>query len=64
MRARAGESGAGTLKVRFVLHAPLETLVYDDGTSEQLLPLRGAKARLTGEPLSVRVSRVVTIGGR
>jgi alpha-glucosidase len=62
VRARAEENGAGPLNVRFVLHAPLETLVYDDGSSEQRLPLRSAKARLTGEPLSVRVSRVVRVG--
>jgi len=47
-----------------VLHAPLETLSMDDGTSRKAVPLRSAKVRLTGEPLSVGVSREFTIGER
>jgi alpha-glucosidase len=64
MRVRADENGAGALKVRFVLHSPNRALVLElDGAGEQSTPLRDAKVHLTGEPLSVRVSRVVVIGG-
>jgi hypothetical protein len=62
-RAHATSSGAGPLKVRFVLHAPSQKLTLSTTGPEQQLPLRDAKVRLTGEPLSVKVSRAVMIGG-
>lgn len=62
LRATPLATGFGPLSVRVVLHAPLETLVFDDGTTRRAIPLRSAKVRLTGEPLSVAVSRAFTIG--
>jgi alpha-glucosidase len=64
VRARATKTGAGPLNVRFVLHAPSQTLTLDSEGTERRKPLRDARARLTGEALSVKVSGVVTIGAQ
>lgn len=62
VQAHAKNGGAGPLEVRFVLHAPSQRLTLERDGREQPVPLRDAKVRLTGEPLSVRVSRAVRIG--
>ena len=63
LRATSIAGGFGPLGVRVVLHAPLRSLVLDDGASKLELPLRGVKVRLTGEPLSALTSRAFTVGG-
>jgi alpha-glucosidase len=63
VRAALEHAGAGPLTLRFVLHAPARALsVTLDGGPEQGLPLRDARVHLTGDPLSVRVSRPMRLG--
>ncbi len=64
LRATPLAKGSGPLGVRVVLHAPLQSLVFDDGASRRQVALRSAKVRLTGDPLSVAVSRALSIGAQ
>ena len=61
LRAQVLERGAGALRVRIVLHAPSQSLVLSGDAGHGTARLRDAKLRLTGEPLSVRVSAALTI---
>ncbi len=60
--ARAESAGYGPLQVRFVLHAPSDSLVLEQNGTEQRLPLRDVKVHLTGDPLSAGTSRSISIG--
>lgn len=62
VRAEPLRTGYRPCRVRFVLHAPLTTLIFDDGQSTEPLPLRATKVHLTGETLGAALSRVVEVG--
>ena len=62
LSAVAQSVGFGPLRVRVVLHAPLDTLVCQHAGRERELASRPCRVRLTGRALRARISRTLTLG--
>jgi alpha-glucosidase len=54
--------GFGPLRLRVVLHAPLDTLLWEYAGRAREVALRPCRVRLTGRALVARTSRVLTVG--